>query len=99
MKLPPKKIIREFFLIYDSGDVQTAVNFLTKYYGVRRLKIIVDGRRVSKGYKAEYYDNKAYFTKKGLTKRNVLHEFYHHIREQVEEKEARRFAREMLKRR
>ena len=49
MKLPPKKIIREFFPIYESEGVQRALNFLTKYYGIRRIKIVVDGRRVGFG--------------------------------------------------
>ena len=69
------------------------------------MKIIVDGRRVGNKYVAEYYQNKAYFTKKALNKRNVLHELYHHIveayemdiSERKEEMEARRFVREIFK--
>jgi len=99
LKLPPKKIIQEFFSIYKLKGAQKAVNFLTKYYGIRRMKIVVDGRRVPKGWRACYEDNEAYFTRKGLTKRYVLHELYHHLAEHIEEGEANRFAREMLNRR
>lgn len=51
---------------------------------------------------ARAYDNcAAYFTKRGLNKRNVLHELYHHIVEvkgldmpsRKEESEANRYAR------
>jgi len=106
IRIPSKKVCEEFFLIYELQGCQKAVNYLTKYYGIRKMKIIVDGRRVGNGYEAEYYDNKAYFTKKGLNKQNVLHELYHHIvdvigieiREKKEETEARLFARGVLKR-
>ena len=43
------------------------------------MKIVVDGRRVGNGDEACYYDNKAYFTKRGLNKRTSLHELHHHI--------------------
>jgi len=43
------------------------------------MKIIVDGRRVGKGNEACYNECIAYFKKMGLNKRNVLHEFYHHL--------------------
>jgi len=50
-----------------------------KYHGVRRMKIELNGRKVSNRCFASYSQNRAYFTKKGLTKRTVLHELYHHI--------------------
>ena len=43
------------------------------------MKVIVDGRRVSKGYLAEYFRNNAYFKRREIRKRLVLHELYHHI--------------------
>jgi len=48
------------------------------------MRIIIDGRRVMrtkthKTYLAHYYRNKAFFTKRGMTKRLVLHELYHHL--------------------
>jgi hypothetical protein len=66
-------------LTYELDGCQKAVNFLTKYYGVRRMKIRLDGRRVGNHCVAYYFQNRAYFTKRGLTKRTVLHELYHHL--------------------
>jgi len=68
------------------------------------MKVVVDGRKVSKKYSAEYYRNRAYFKKKEIRKRLVLHELYHHIIEAKglemsltkEEKEANAFARKVL---
>jgi hypothetical protein len=56
------------------------------------------------GDEACYYENKAYFTKRGLNKRNVLHELYHHLAyvndwdmgERMEEREANRCAKAFL---
>jgi len=56
-----------------------AVDLLTRYYGIRKMRIIFNGRKVGNGCIASYFQNRAYFTKKGLTKRTVLHEFYHHL--------------------
>ena len=69
------------------------------------MRIILNGRKVGNGYAAYYFENKAYFTKKGLKKRTVLHEFYHHLLEKkglelpehIEEKEAHSYAREFVK--
>lgn len=56
---------------------------MTEYYGVKRMKIVLDGERVGKrkanGWVACYLENRAYFTKKGLTKLTILHELYHHL--------------------
>ena len=105
MKLPPKKIIRKFFLIYELEGAQKGVDVLTKYYRIPKMKIILDGRKVMKGYPCDYFEGIACFTKKGLNKRNVLHELYHHIvnnkgleiSEKKEEREASRFAREVIR--
>ena len=43
------------------------------------MRIILNGRKVGNGDIAVYFENKAYFTKRGLTKRTVLHELYHHL--------------------
>ena len=64
------------------------------------MKIVANGRRVGNNDKACYDDYVAYFKKRGLNKRNVLHEFYHHlayihdwdISESREEREANRYA-------
>lgn len=54
-------------------------DFLTKYYGVRRMKIVLNGRKVGNRYAAYYYESKSYFTKRGLNRRTVLHELYRHL--------------------
>jgi len=66
--------------------------------------IILNGRKVGNGDLAVYFQNKAYFTKRGLTKRTILHELYHHlayvngldIPETKEERAANSYARDFL---
>lgn len=109
VRVPRRKVREKFLLIYELEGCQKAVNYLTRYYGIRKMKIIVDGRRVMrtkthKTYSAHYYRNRAYFSKRGLTKRTVLHELYHHLigtkglkmplRE--EEKEVNNYAKRLL---
>jgi hypothetical protein len=79
VKLPPKRIREKFLIIYELEGCQKAVDFLTEHYGVRRMKVILNGRKVGNGNIAIYFQNKAYFSKKGLKKRTVLHELYHHL--------------------
>jgi hypothetical protein len=105
VKLPSKKIREKFLIIYELKGCQKAVDFLTEYYGARKMKIVLDGKRVGKrkgnGWVACYLENKTYFTKMGLTKRTVLHELYHHLIDtkglempiREEEKEANTYAR------
>ena len=105
VKIPPKKVREKFLIIYELEGCQKAVNYLTKYYGVRRVKIILNGKRVGKNCVAWYDENQACFKKEGLTKRIVLHEFYHHLIERnsldlpdkLEEKEANNYARAFLR--
>lgn len=69
------------------------------------MKVILDGKRVGKGYSGYYLKNIAYFTKRGLNKRIILHELYHHLIDarglempiRKEEKEANIYAREFLR--
>jgi len=68
IRIPSRKVCERFLLIYELEGCQKAVNFLSRYYGVRRMRIIVDGRRAGKGNRACYFENRAYFTKKGLKK-------------------------------
>ncbi len=104
IRVPPKRTREKFFIIYELYGCQKAVNFLTDYYGVRKMKIILNGKKVGNGYIAYYFKNEAFFTKRGLKKRTVLHELYHHlIKENVsempiktEEKEANKYAKEFL---
>ena len=105
IRIPSKKICEKFNLTYELKGAQKGVDVLTEYYRVRRMRIILDGKKVTRGHEAHYFENKAYFTKKGLKKRNVLHELYHHlvyvsnleIPERLEEKEANGFSRAFSK--
>ena len=82
-----------------------AVNFLTDYYEVRKMKIVLDGKKVGNNYWGFYEKNTAYFKKNGLRKQIVLHELYHHLVEvkllemslRTEEKEANNYARHFLR--
>jgi hypothetical protein len=105
IRTPSRKIREKFLLTYELKGVQEAVNLLTRYYGIRRMKIVLDGHRVGCGDEACYYRNKAYFTKRGLNKYNILHELYHHIAYvegwdmpvRKEEKNANQYARKVSK--
>jgi hypothetical protein len=105
IRIPSKKVREKFLIIYELEGCQEAVNFLTEYYGVKRWRVILDGKRVGKGCVGYYVKNRAYFTKRGLTKRIILHELYHHlvdaksweIPNRIEEKEANGYARNFLR--
>jgi hypothetical protein len=100
--IPPKTICEEFSLVYELEGAQKAINFLSKYYKIKQMKIIVDGRRAGRNNLAYYLENGAYFTKNGLKRKIVLHEFYHHlvfckkIISDKEEREADDYARRIL---
>jgi hypothetical protein len=79
IRVPPKRVRERFLLIYELEGCKKAVEFLTKYYGVRPMRIVLNGRKVGRKYAACYLQNRAYFTRKGLNKRLVLHELYHHL--------------------
>jgi hypothetical protein len=104
VRIPPKKVREKFLLIYELEGCRKAVGFLTKYYRVRPMRIILNGRRVGNGDIAVYFQNRAYFTKRGLTKRTVLHELYHHlvyvndleVAERTEERAANSYVRDFL---
>jgi len=104
ISVPAKRIREKFWIIYELEGCQKAVNFLAEYYGVRRMKIVLDGKKVGKRYYAIYSRNKAYFTKRGLKKKTVLHELYHHLVKEkglelldsIEERQAISYAREFL---
>lgn len=106
IRKPSKKICEKFHLTYELSGAQKGVNVLTKYYGIRRMKMVIDGRRIGNRYEAEYFKGIAIFTKKGFKKINVLHELYHHLIESYglemsareEERLARTFTREVMKR-
>ena len=105
IRIPSKRICERFHLTYELKGAQKGANVLTEYYKVRRMKITVNDRIVGKWYSAEYFENVAVFTKRGLKKRNVVHELYHHVVEskgikmlrREEEKNAYAFTREVMK--
>jgi hypothetical protein len=105
IRVPSKVFCKKFHLTYEVKGAQKGVDILTEYYRIPKMKIIVDGRKVTRGCRCDYFENTACFTKKGLNRRNVLHELYHHIvdnkeleiPEKKEEREANRFAREIIK--
>lgn len=104
--IPSQRVREEFNLIYELYGCKRAINYLSRYFKIRRMKIVVDGRKVGNGDDAcyDYYKYTAYFKKKELNKFNVLHEFYHHITylteweisERTEEKEANGYAKEVI---
>jgi hypothetical protein len=69
------------------------------------MRIVLNGHRVGRGDEACYYRNSAFFTKRGLNKRNVLHELYHHLvyvngfdmTKTKEERAANSYARDFLR--
>ena len=99
--IPSKRVREEFSLVYELRGAQKAVDYLAKHYKVRRMKIVVDGRRVGRKYLAIYEDNVSYFKKRSLKKKIVLHEFYHHlaynevVSSKGEERKADKYARKM----
>jgi hypothetical protein len=105
IRVPSKKVREMFLLIYELEGCQKAVNFLTKHYGIRPMRIVLNGRKVGKSYVAYYFQNRAYFTKRGLNRRTVLHELYHHlvyakkldIENRIEEKEANSYSKGFLR--
>jgi hypothetical protein len=101
IKCPPKSVIKKFYRICELNGSQKAINYLSHYYNIRRMKLVVNGRCVGNGAVAcyDYDDCTAFFTKRGFTTRNVLHEFYHHLIGQIvlkyDERDADRYARQM----
>ena len=101
--VPSRKVREEFHLVYELKGAQKAVDFLAKYYRVRRMRIVLDGRKVGGKYLAVYEDNCSYFKKRSLKKKVVLHEFYHHlahnniVSSKGEEQKAKKYARKMIK--
>jgi hypothetical protein len=108
IRIPPKRIRERFKIVYELEGAQRAVDYLCKFYKVRRMRVILDGKRVgarkSNGWLACYSEGKAFFTKSGLNRKNILHEFYHFLVDmnglemsaREEEKEANNYAKRLL---
>ena len=105
IRIPSRKVCEEFHLTYELKGAQRGADVLAKYYGIRKMKLVLNGIKVGNGCDACYGRNMAYFKKSGLNKANVLHEFFHHIAyvkkwemtESREERGANRFTREVLR--
>jgi hypothetical protein len=103
-KFPSRKVRERFFLVYELEGCQKAVDFLTEYYRIKRMKVVLNGRKVGNGDTAVCFQNRAYFTKRGLNKRTILHELYHHLvyvndlnmPQRMEEKSANKYALDFL---
>ena len=54
VKLPPKNVREKFLIVYELEGCQKAVNFLTEYYEVRKMKIVLDGKKVGNNYLGAY---------------------------------------------
>lgn len=101
IRVPSRRVRERFLLIYEIKGCQKAVDFLTEYYGIKRMKIVLDGRKVGNGNLACYDKRVAYFTRRGLNKSTILHELYHHVVEskglellgRIEEKEANDYSK------
>lgn len=105
VRVPPKRVREEFILTCELKGSQKGIDLLSEHYGVKTMKVILDGRRVGNGDLGCYYRNKAYFSRKGLNRRNLLHEFFHHLVEtqgiempaRTEEKGANSYAKAFFK--
>jgi hypothetical protein len=49
IRIPSKRVREEFLITYELEGCQKATDFLTEYYGVRRMKIVLNGRKVGNG--------------------------------------------------
>jgi hypothetical protein len=106
IRVPSGRICESFHLTYEPKGAQKGADVLTEYNTVRRMRIVLDGRKVNKKFLAEYRKSNGYFKKRGLTRRLVLHELYHHLvalkglktKRTNEEIEVDRFARQIMRR-
>ena len=104
INVPPKRVREKFLITYELYGAQKGVNCLTEYYHIRKMRIVLDGKRTGRTCVAFYENGKATFRKSSLNRTNVLHEFYHHLTakkhlelsESIEEKEANSYARKFL---
>ena len=72
IRVPSKRVCEKFRLNYELKGAQKGVDVLTKYYGVRRMKIILDGKKVSRGYKAHYSEKKSFLHQNRFEEKNRI---------------------------
>jgi len=46
--IPPKRVCEEFYLTYELKGAQKGIDVLSRYYGIKRMKIVIDGRRLER---------------------------------------------------
>jgi hypothetical protein len=109
LRLTSLSLLINFLPILDDWATSARLSLIkfhvARAHGIRRMKIIVDGRKVGNSDDACYYDYIAYFKKRKLNKRNVLHEYFHHLAfvydlelsDSREEREANRYSRMLRK--
>ena len=44
IRIPSKRVCEEFHLIYELKGAQRGVDVLAEYYGIPKMKIVLDGR-------------------------------------------------------
>ena len=89
----------------NARGIQSSILLVFRYSEVHRGTYSVLGRKQVEGV-AFYMSNRAVFKKRGLDRRTILHEVFHHLAnanglvmpERTEEKEANDYARQFLKR-
>jgi hypothetical protein len=70
VRFPSKRRRAKFLIIYELEGYQKAVNYLTAHYGVNKMRVVLNGKKVIKGFLTNYFENTAYFTNKGLNRRS-----------------------------
>jgi len=71
--LPSKRVCEKFWIIYEMKGCQKAVDFLTRHYEIRRMRIVLAGKKVGNSYVAHYEHYTAYFKKTGLIEVSMFH--------------------------
>jgi len=69
IRIPSKKVCEKFHLTYELEGAQKGVNVLTEYYRIPKMKIILDGRKVMKGYVCDYFEGTACLLRQGWIER------------------------------
>jgi len=70
IKVPSRKVRERFHLVYELEGCKKAVDFLTKHYRVRPMRIVLNGRKVGNGDVAVYFQNRSLFHKKGIDEKD-----------------------------
>jgi hypothetical protein len=69
-----------FFLVF---TLLFITNSLSEYYGTKRMRIVLNGRKIGREYEAYYFESKAYFVKRFEEKEysaRFFRDFLHYTR-------------------